>query len=249
MHDIAGGFLHHLVAHWQAGHPVDNALLALVSNRTVTRTYTDEDWLAIANFCWSTKTKYSISNWPEALTPQSKQTLVNRAKKIVSTCDEPQWIEQVMIDSSNWHLDLDAQREILATAKPNTCSITLIRRLLNEPNDTVDLSSQSLIRLLSQTEPQSPEECQDYQQVLTAAMLHSLKTNTLPIWLQESSAVSRPDLYQAALSNAFEYLIADSIQSLKSKHQQVCQAFPTSAQRLEDTLKESLATTFSNVSL
>ncbi|MEN8446034.1 MAG: hypothetical protein ABG776_13585, partial [Cyanobacteria bacterium J06555_13] len=244
---ISGSVLHQLVAHWQNGHPIDSALLALLGDPAVVKTYTDEDWLAIARLCWSPNTQCSISTRPRALTSQRKLSLVNQAKEIVSTCDSPQWVEHIILDSSTWGLEVDTQQEILAIAKPNTCSITLIRRLLNGPNGTLELSLQPLVRLLSQTEPQSPEECQDYQQVLTAAVLHGLQISALPIWLQEPSAIARPDLYQTAVSNAFEQLMAKSVQALKAEHQRVRQAFPALEQRLDGALQKVLMTAFNGV--
>lgn len=242
--EIGGSLLHQLICGWESGEPVDQSLLTLVGNPAVTQTYAEADWLVIARICWHSNIQGWIASRPKALSAQGKQSLVQQAEKAIATYNNPQQIAQLLADCETWHLSLEDRREILLTANPQICETTLVRDYLDDPNGILDLTQSlaqsQIIRFFLQTQPQAAEEL-DYQQVLVNLLLQGSQSNHLPAWLQDATAISRPDLYQISVSTVAKRLISSNVEALKQIYQQLNKQLPASQTLIKDTFEKEWA--------
>lgn len=258
---ISGTVLHQLLGSVnKVAHTADASvqgirpdLITLIETPQLTCCYKPEDWLLLARELWLCEGKGILRSRPPQLDPASQQRLQTMVKERIRTCQSPPWLARVLAESQAWHLDHNAQIDLLLSSAPEHCSTTLVQSFLNTLNNALNAENPSpshsnrrsdeLSHHLLRTQPVTEAEQAIYKTFLTAALQQYPNIDTAPQWLREVESYAQPSLYEAVLITTVEQRITHCLSPLK----QEISALMRYAKKHQDSVGEQISQQLSQI--
>ncbi len=219
---IKGDLLHYLCQTWRGQKRVDEDLRNVIISPSVTKTFTDQDWLTLQRLSWEPDIQIELPlGVKTALTTDQKKSLQNDAKEIVFRYTRPEQTRRLLNDCAAWGLGLTEQKEILKAVQPSACNVDLIIPYLYREDKAINpAEEEQLIGLLLKLQLNQRERADVEKfsvEFFTQYILPNQNLTMLKWW--RDKAVEQPLYKQAFYSAAQQYVrdisITDSSNYIK----------------------------------